>query len=111
MVLPSTANLHDALDRTRDYLLSSQQPDGTWQGLVESDPRPTAFYLNTIRNLGRAPDAETEAMERYLFSEQLECGAWQAWPRGGPDIDVTAVCVLALERAGTEHGNNARMLG
>jgi squalene-hopene/tetraprenyl-beta-curcumene cyclase len=112
MIVAHTAcNLRDALDRTRDYLLSSQQPDGTWKGLVESDPRATAFYLNTIWTLGRASDAETGEMERYLLSEQLDCGAWQAWPGGGPDIEVTAVCVLALEKADTERGQRARMLG
>ena len=112
MIIAHTAcDLNGALDRTRDYLLSNQQPDGTWKGLVESDPRATAFYLNTIWNLGRAPDARTGEMERYLRSEQLECGAWQAWPGGGPDIDVTAVCVLALEKADTERGQQARTLG
>jgi len=111
VAVDATSNLNDALDRTRDYLLSSQQPDGTWKGLVESDPRATAFYLNTIRNLGRAPSAETGEMERYLLSQQLECGAWQAWPAGAPDIDVTAVCVLALEKADTESGQQARTLG
>lgn len=79
--------------------------------MVESDPRPTAFFLNTIWNLERTSDASTGEMERYLLSEQLECGAWQAWPGGGPDTDVTAVCVLALENAGTDHGQQARRLG
>jgi squalene-hopene/tetraprenyl-beta-curcumene cyclase len=49
-------------------------------------------------------------MELYLFSEQLECGAWRAWPGGEPDIDVTAVCVFALEKADTERGRQARNL-
>jgi squalene-hopene/tetraprenyl-beta-curcumene cyclase len=49
-------------------------------------------------------------MELYLFSQQLECGAWQAWPGGGPDLDVTAVCVFALKKAGTEQGRQARHL-
>src|SRR4051812_28658814 len=99
--------LNAALDRTRKYLLSSQQPDGTWSGSIESDPRPTAFYMSTIWNLGRDPDDRTREMELYLFSEQLECGAWQAWPGGGPDVDVTAVCMLALKRAETEQGRKA----
>ena len=103
--------LNDALDRTRDYLLSSQRPDGTWVGPVESDPRSTAFYLTTISQLGRKPDDQTREMEFYLASQQLECGAWLAWPGGAPDIDVTAVCVLALEKAGTERGQQARRLG
>jgi len=103
--------LNDALDRTRDYLLSSQRSDGTWAAPVESDARVTALYLNTVWTLDRGPDDGTREMELYLSSEQLKCGAWQAWPGGGPDIDVTAVCVLVLEKADTERGRQARMLG
>lgn len=105
------ARLKGALDRTRDYLLSIQRPDGTWSGLVESDPRPTAFYLNTISQLGLPPDDHTREMEFYLSSTQLECGAWQASPGGAPDVDVTAVCVLALNQADTEPGRRTRTLG
>ncbi len=100
--------LNDALGRTRQYLESTQQPDGTWSGLVESDPRVTAFYLNSLWYLGRDHDHRTREMEAYLAFEQLECGAWEARPGGGPDIDVTAVCVFALDKAATEQGRRAR---
>jgi squalene-hopene/tetraprenyl-beta-curcumene cyclase len=100
--------LDDALDRATAYVLSSQQPDGTWSGSVESDPRVTAFYLSTIWNLGLGPDDETREMEFYLSSKQLDCGAWQAWPGGPPDVDVTIICALALQIADTETGRRAR---
>jgi squalene-hopene/tetraprenyl-beta-curcumene cyclase len=103
--------VNDALERTRDYVLCGQQGDGTWAGPAESDPRATAFYLNTVWNLGRHHDDATREMEQYLRSEQLQCGAWQAWPGGGPDIDVTAVCTLTLRNADTEAGRQARSLG
>jgi squalene-hopene/tetraprenyl-beta-curcumene cyclase len=99
-----------ALDRTREYVLTNQRVDGTWTSPVESDPRGTAFYLNTIWNLGRDSDPETREMEIYLSSQQLECGAWPACPGGGPDIDVTAVCMFGLEKAATERGRKARGL-
>jgi hypothetical protein len=102
--------LDDTLNRARNYVLSSQRPDGTWAGRVESDSRVTALYMNTIWNLGRAPDDRTREMETYLFSQQLECGAWQAWPGSGPDIDVTALCALALEPSETKQGRLARNL-
>ncbi len=108
---PTNCRLSDALNRTRDYVLSTQRPDGTWTGPIESDPRATAFYLNTIWNISRDSDDRTREMELYLWSEQLKCGAWQAWPGGEPDIDVTAVCVLALKKADTEQGRQARKLG
>ena len=102
--------INDALTRTRDYVLSSQRADGTWAGSVQSDVRPTAFYLNTIWNLGRDPDDETREMELHLSLEQLECGAWEACPGGGPDTDVTAVCTFALKKAVTARGRQARLL-
>src|SRR5215217_6266440 len=102
--------LDDTLHRTRDYLISSQQPDGTWVGPVENDPLPTAFYLSTISSLGREPNDETRQLEFYLSSEQEECGAWTAWPGGTPDVDVTVACVLALNNAGTERGRHARSM-
>jgi squalene-hopene/tetraprenyl-beta-curcumene cyclase len=112
MAMPHNIHLVDgALERLRGYLLRSQQPDGTWAGPVETDPRATAFYLNTVWKLGQHHDDATREMERYLWSEQLECGAWQAWPGGGPDMDVTAVCTLTLENAATERGRQARSLG
>lgn len=106
----NTANLDGALDKTRDYLLSSQRSDGTWSGTVENDPRVTAFYLNTILRLGRESDDRTRQLELYLRSQQLECGAWLSRPGGEPDVDVTAVCVLSLEKADTKQGRQARFL-
>lgn len=103
--------LDESLGRTRDYILASQRPDGTWSGEVASDARATAFYLNTVWKLGREPDKETQEMELYLSSEQLECGGWPTSPGSGPDTDVTAVCVLALEKAETKRGLQARSLG
>jgi squalene-hopene/tetraprenyl-beta-curcumene cyclase len=104
----NTQRIDDALTRTRNYVLSSQTTDGTWVGAVQSDVRPTAFYLNTLWNLGRDPDDETREMELYLSSEQLGCGAWEAFPGGGPDTDVTAVCTFALKKAQTAQGRRAR---
>lgn len=100
--------LDDALNRTRDYLSSSQRPDGTWVGSVENDPTPTAFYLSTLSSLGREPDDDSRQLELYLASEQEECGAWTAWPGSAPDVDVTVACVLALKNADTERGRYAR---
>jgi hypothetical protein len=95
--------VNDALHRLRGCLLYSQRPDGTWIGPIESDPRPTAFYLTTIGALGREPDNATREMERYLLSEQLDCGAWQAWPGGGPDIDYGGLRAC-LEKRGHRTG-------
>lgn len=101
--------LVDALARTRQFLLSHQRPDGTWASLIATDPRPTAFYLSTRRYMGHGRDHRTDEMEAYLRSEQLDCGAWEAWPGGGPDIDVTAACTLALSNAATERGKRAKL--
>lgn len=103
-------NIERALARVRDYLFRTQKPDGTWASNIQSDPRPTAFYLNTLWCLGRSPSAETREMEDYLASEQLECGGWQAWPGGEADIDVTTICQFALRKAETAEGRYASRL-
>jgi|GEM_PF-7123588 len=103
------ASLDQSLLLARDYVLSSQGPDGSWSGSVETDPRATAFYLFTINALGYEATDETDAMERYLSSRQLPCGAWQDSPDGPSDLDVTLVCVLALEDAATTSGQEAGM--
>lgn len=103
--------LIQSLERTQQFLLQRQLPDGTWSGHVESDARPTAFFLRTALALGCLSSEEIGDLERYLNSEQLDCGAWEAWPGGGPDIDVTTACVLALDAASTQGGREARDRG
>lgn len=105
----SANRLVDALARTRRFLLAHQRTDGTWTSLIATDPRPTAFYLSARRYIGRGRDHRTDEMEAYLRSEQLDSGAWEAWPGGGPDIDVTAACTLALRNAATERGERAKL--
>lgn len=101
-------DIDSALARTRSYLVSRQRQDGTWSGTVKSDPRTTAFYLNTVRNSGRPPDSTTQKMEVFLKQEQLDCGAWEKWPGSGPDLDVTLVCTLSLANCDTNEGALAR---
>jgi len=91
-------------------MLSTQRPDGTWEFEVKSDVRATAFYLNTIARLGFPADVRTRQMESHLSDKQLKCGAWESSPGSGPDIEVTAVCALSLERAETKLGLEARSL-
>jgi squalene-hopene/tetraprenyl-beta-curcumene cyclase len=96
------------LCRTRDYLITSHRPDGTWNGRVENDPQPTAFFLSTLSSLGRENNDETRELELFLASEQDDSGAWTASPDGPSSVDVSMVCVLALKNAGTERGRQAR---
>lgn len=100
--------LTNSLCRTRDYLITTHRPDGTWNGRIENDPMPTAFFLSTLSGLGRENNDETRQIELFLASEQDDSGAWTASPEGSPNVDVTVVCVLALKNAGTERGRQAR---
>jgi hypothetical protein len=92
--------LESSLCLTRDFLISSHCPDGTWNGQIENDPMPTAFFLSVLSNLGRENNEETRQMEIFLASEQGDCGSWAASPEGSSNVDVTVVCVLALKNAG-----------
>lgn len=100
--------LDEALDRSRNFALKAQRPDGSWSSSIGNDPRVTAFYMNALWNLGRAPDSRTAEMESYLSSQQLECGGWESWPGSGPDINVTAICAFALRDPTTNSGRHAQ---
>ena len=96
--------LKNSLSQIHEYLVFSQNVDGTWGGRIENDPMPTAFFLTTYSNLGLERNEETRQMELYLASVQDNLGAWASSPEGVPNIDVSIVCMLALNNAETRQG-------
>lgn len=69
-----------ALERTRDFLLRGQRPDGGW-GEVESDPLATAFAVLGLAAVGeRWGDPAIDGGVTYLVSAQEADGGWAAGP-------------------------------
>ncbi|MDR3792872.1 MAG: squalene--hopene cyclase [Terracidiphilus sp.] len=78
-----------SIERSRDYLLSLQHPDGYWCGELEGDSMLESdyIYLHTLLESGdpgRMERAFTEMM-RY----QNEDGSWSIYPGGPGNISLT----------------------
>ena len=81
-----------AIERSAQYTLSRQHPDGYWSGELEADSMLEADYifLHTLLESGdpgRLRRAFTEMM-RY----QNEDGSWSLYPGGPGNISLTVKC-------------------
>ncbi|MEG3439556.1 squalene--hopene cyclase [Pannus brasiliensis CCIBt3594] len=93
-------NVTGAIDRSRDYLLSKQYPDGYWWTELESNVTITAeaILLHKIWQTDATrplPKAET-----YLRRQQRENGAWELFFGDGGDLSTTVEGYMGLRLLG-----------
>ncbi len=89
-----------AIERSAQYTLSRQHPDGYWSGELEADSMLEADYifLHTLLESGdpaRLRRAFTEMM-RY----QNEDGSWSLYPGGPGNISLTVKCYFSAKLMG-----------
>ena len=94
------AEVRAGIERSRDYLLSQQDPDGYWCGELEADSMLEADYifLHTLLESGdpgRLKRALTE-MLRY----QNEDGSWSLYPGGPGNISLSVKCYSSAKLMG-----------
>ncbi|ROT29776.1 squalene--hopene cyclase [Micromonospora sp. HM5-17] len=101
-----------ALDRARDLLLSRQQPEGWWQGELETNVTMEAEDLLLREFLGIRTPEVTEPTARWIRSKQGADGAWATFYGGPGDPSTTIEAYAALRLAGdppeAEHLRRAR---
>jgi len=91
----TTGKLQPAIDRSCEYLLSLQHPDGYWCGELEADAMLEADYifLHTLLKSG-----DPSRLERAL-AEILRCqnddGSWSLYPGGAGNISLGVKCYFA----------------
>ncbi|MBR7674442.1 prenyltransferase/squalene oxidase repeat-containing protein [Streptomyces daliensis] len=108
VLLALTAGHTDATDahgagvrrKALDWLLASQQPDGTWRFLT-TDIWDASLYLRSLSGEPRFDHTARQAAERFLLSAQNADGGWACASGLESDNDTTAAVLLAL-------GGNAR---
>jgi squalene-hopene/tetraprenyl-beta-curcumene cyclase len=94
------ADVEGAINRSTDYLLSKQHPDGYWCGELEADSMLEADYiflhvLLESGDPGRLKRAFTEMM-RY----QNEDGSWSIFPGGPGNVSLAVKCYLSAKLMG-----------
>jgi len=102
------APLRGAILRTREWLLSEQQPGGYWQGELEGDSILQSEYILLLAYLGREKTELAQQAARYLIKTQLPDGGWAMYPGGEPDVSGSVKAYFALKLTG--HDPNAEYM-
>lgn len=92
--------LSRAVDRTRDYLLQLQHPDGYWVGELEGDTILESEYILLMAFLGRESSEATRRAAEYIRSKQLPDGGWAIYPGGPLEISASVKAYFALKVTG-----------
>lgn len=110
--LPPTSRLEAAIERTRDFLLARQAPEGYWVGELEGDTILESEYILLLAYLGTSDSATARRAANYILKKQLPGGGWAIYPGGPLEISASVKAYLALKLTGhsvdSEHMRRAR---
>ena len=94
------SRLDAAIDRTREYLLSQQSPEGYWVGELEGDTIRVSEYILLLAYLGRADAPVARRAANYVLQKQLPGGGWAIYPGGPPELSASVKAYWSLKIAG-----------
>ncbi len=94
------SRLSAAIERTRDYLLSRQAPEGYWVGELEGDTILESEYILLLAYLGRADSPTAKRAANYILKKQLPGGGWAIYPKGPLDVSASVKAYWALKITG-----------
>jgi len=93
--------LDEAINRTKNFLLDCQSPEGYWVGELEADPSVSAGYIPLMYFMhGKLDATKTQKIINYVQSKQRSDGSWSAYHDGPGDINVSIQVYFALKLAG-----------
>jgi squalene-hopene/tetraprenyl-beta-curcumene cyclase len=104
--LPQDA-LQPALERSTDWLLSRQHPEGYWVAELEGDTILESEYVLLLAFLGRESDPVCARLGRYIQDHQLADGGWAIYPGGPTDVSASVKAYFALKLVGVDPGDQA----
>jgi squalene-hopene/tetraprenyl-beta-curcumene cyclase len=89
-----------AIERTRDWLLARQAPEGYWVGELEGDTILESEYILLLAFLGRGQSEEAVLAANYMLQQQLPSGGWALFPGGPLEISASVKAYWALKITG-----------
>ena len=92
--------LDRAIDRTKDYLLSLQHPDGYWVAELESNATMVAEYVFFMHFMDIWDPERVEKCKNTLLRTQQKDGGWPLFFGAASDISTTVESYVALRMAG-----------
>src|ERR1041384_5185319 len=104
------ARVRAAMQKTSDYLFSTQHADGYWAGELEADTTLESDYMLVRTLLGTASDERNLEAAREILKHQNEDGGWPIYHGGPSNISASVKAYFALKLAGlpAEHTALAR---
>lgn len=100
--------LQSAIERTRDYLLSRQAPEGYWVGELEGDTILESEYILLLAYLGKGQTPTAVRCANYMLQKQLPEGGWALYPGGPLEISASVKAYWTLKIVG--HSTDAEYM-
>ena len=95
-----SAQLSQAIARTRQWLLTEQHADGHWVGELEGDTILESEYILLLAWLGREQESIARKCAQHMLNVQLAEGGWSIYPGGPVDISASVKAYFALKLTG-----------
>ena len=90
----------EALRRTQEYFLSTQDPEGYWWGELESNPTMEAEYLLLTYYLDSDEGERWPPIVKDIQRRQREDGSWGMYYGAPGDLSTSVECYFALKLMG-----------
>jgi squalene-hopene/tetraprenyl-beta-curcumene cyclase len=104
-----TEKTQSAIDRSQNYLLSTQYPQGYWWAELESNVTITAETILLHKIWGTDSDRPLSKAETYLRQQQNDNGAWSLFHGDGGDLSTTIEAYMGLRLLGVPSADPALM--
>lgn len=92
--------MSDALQRSIDWLLARQHPDGWWTGELETNVTMTAEQVLLFRFLGIDTAPVAAGAIKHILRNQRSDGSWALYYDGPADLSTTIEAYVALKVLG-----------
>ena len=96
-----------AIERSREYLLGLQYPEGYWWGELEANCSIHAEFVLLTHFLGIPDPKRWGKIVSYLKSKQLPDGGWPIWYGAPGDLSITTEAYFAMKLAGVDPNDPA----
>ncbi len=94
------ADVESAIVRSRDFLLSQQNPEGYWCGELEADAMLEADYIFLHTLLESGDPARLQRALAEILRYQNEDGSWSIYPGGPGNISLSVKCYSSAKLMG-----------
>jgi squalene-hopene/tetraprenyl-beta-curcumene cyclase len=91
------ADVESAIERSCEYLLSRQHPDGYWCGELEGDSMLEADYIYLHTQLESGDPERLKRALSEMLRYQNEDGSWSLYPGGPGNISLSVKCYFSAK--------------